>query len=71
MTSLDPTLPTELVSGYGAMAGRLWTVHQAGMWFVTVTNIKQAVTFWPHPLDTDFLYAGIQACCHGGRKASM
>jgi len=62
------------VSGYGAMAGRLWTVqtmHQAGKWFVTDINIKQAVTFWPHPLDTDFFYAGIKAWCHSGIKASM
>lgn len=35
------------------------------------TDIKQVVTFWPHPLDTDFFYAGTQAWCHGGIKASM
>lgn len=35
--------------------------HMADKWFVGNANIKQAVIFWLHTLDTNFFIAGIQA----------
>ena len=35
--------------------------HLAGKRFATDADVKQVITSWLQTLDTDFLYAGIQA----------